>query len=80
MHEDDVQALCCREDIKLDITGWEERESELVTKWRFNALLSLPWRPRLAASGGTTHIFDQVLTQCQTSEAQQGGSLLASVL
>ncbi|CAL5221288.1 g3454 [Coccomyxa viridis] len=47
------------EDIKLDITGWEEKETELETKWRFNALLSLPWRPRLAASGGTTHVFDQ---------------------
>ncbi len=58
----DRQELCCREDIKLDVTGWEEKETELETEWRFSALLSLPWRPRLAASGGTTHVFDQVVT------------------
>ena len=50
----------CREDINLEVSGWEERETELETKWRFSALLSLPWRPRLAASGGTTHVFDKV--------------------
>ncbi|CAK0781517.1 hypothetical protein CVIRNUC_005393 [Coccomyxa viridis] len=47
------------EDINLEVSGWEERETELETKWRFSALLSLPWRPRLAASGGTTHVFDE---------------------
>ena len=54
----------------MDITGWEEKETELETKWRFNALLSLPWRPRLAASGGTTHVFDQVLSQALVSQWQ----------
>lgn len=53
-------SISCREDIKLDVTGWEEKEAELQTQWRFSALLSLPWRPRLAASGGTTHVFDKV--------------------
>ncbi len=43
-----------------DITGWTEGERELVTKWRFSAILDLPWRPRLAAAGGTTHVFDEV--------------------
>lgn len=43
-----------------DITGWSEGENELVTKWRFSAILDLPWRPRLAAAGGTTHVFDEV--------------------
>ena len=52
--------MACREDINLEVSGWEERETELETKWRFSALLSLPWRPRLAASGGTTHVFDEV--------------------
>ncbi|PRW59024.1 SOUL heme-binding [Chlorella sorokiniana] len=47
------------QDIQLDITGWSETESELVTKWRFSAILDLPWRPRLAAAGGTTHVFDE---------------------
>ena len=54
------QMAACREDINLEVSGWEERETELETKWRFSALLSLPWRPRLAASGGTTHVFDEV--------------------
>lgn len=53
-------SFLCREDIKLDVTGWEEKDTELQTRWRFSALLSLPWRPRLAASGGTTHVFDKV--------------------
>lgn len=53
-------SVACREDINLEVSGWEERETELETKWRFSALLSLPWRPRLAASGGTTHVFDEV--------------------
>ncbi|KAI7841313.1 hypothetical protein COHA_004932 [Chlorella ohadii] len=47
------------QDIQLDITGWAEGERELVTKWRFSAILDLPWRPRLAAAGGTTHVFDE---------------------
>lgn len=46
-------------DIQLDITGWQEGEQDLTTKWRFSAILDLPWRPRLAAAGGTTHVFDQ---------------------
>lgn len=53
----------CREDIQLDLTGWEEAEGELRTRWRFNAILQLPWRPRLAAAGGTTHVFSPVTAQ-----------------
>lgn len=26
-------------------------------EWRFSAVLALPWRPRLAAAGSTTHVF-----------------------
>ena len=52
--------VCPREDIKLDITGWEEEEEALKTRWRFSAILSLPWHPRLAAAGGTTHVFSKV--------------------
>jgi hypothetical protein len=48
------------EDVKLDILDWQERDGELLTKWRFSAVLTLPWRPRLAASGGTTHVFSPV--------------------
>lgn len=44
-------------DVKLKITGWELNESQLQTQWRFAATVSLPWRPRIAAAGGTTHEF-----------------------
>jgi hypothetical protein len=47
----------CR-DIQLEIMEWHEGEQELQTKWRFSAILDLPWRPRLAAAGGTTHVFN----------------------
>jgi hypothetical protein len=46
------------EDIDLKITQWEETEDALVTSWRFSCVLDLPWRPKLAAAGGTTHVFD----------------------
>ena len=46
-------------DIDLKITGWEENEDDLVTSWRFSCVLDLPWRPKLAAAGGTTHAFDE---------------------
>ncbi|EFJ45127.1 hypothetical protein VOLCADRAFT_94648 [Volvox carteri f. nagariensis] len=45
-------------DIRLDVYEWVEGTSTLETRWRFSALLDLPWRPRLAAAGGTTHIID----------------------
>jgi hypothetical protein len=46
-------------DIDLKITAWEENEDDLVTAWKFSCVLDLPWRPRLAAAGGTTHAFDK---------------------
>lgn len=49
-----------RKDIQLNILEFNEHESEVQTKWRFSALLELPWKPRLAAAGGTRHVFDQV--------------------
>lgn len=45
------------ENVKLDITRFEANDAELSTDWRFACTLALPWRPRLAASGGTTHVF-----------------------
>jgi len=46
-------------DIRLEITEWDESDpQQLVTGWRFAGTVALPWRPRLAASGGTTHVFD----------------------
>lgn len=50
---------CGRTDIDLTLTDWQEGEDELRTKWRFSATLSgLPWKPLLAAAGGTTFVFD----------------------
>lgn len=31
---------------------------QVLTKWRFSCTLALPWRPLLAAAGGTTHVID----------------------
>jgi hypothetical protein len=49
-----------REDIQLDLMEFEEEGNEVRTKWKFSALLQLPWRPRLAAAGGTQHVLDKV--------------------
>lgn len=38
-------------DVQIDITDWKEEEDSLKTKWRFSAILDLPWKPRLAAAG-----------------------------
>jgi hypothetical protein len=45
--------------VDLKLLDWQEGEGELRTKWRFTAILAgLPWRPVLAAAGGTTFVFD----------------------
>jgi len=49
-----------REDIQLDLMEFKEEGDEVRTKWKFSALLQLPWRPRLAAAGGTKHVLDKV--------------------
>jgi len=47
------------QDVKLDISEFSETaDGNLKTKWRFSAILDLPWKPRLAAAGGTLHILD----------------------
>ena len=58
-----AQVLCkCRQDIKLDIYDWKEAEGQLETKWRVSGIVQLPWKPLLAAAGGTTHVFSQVVS------------------
>ncbi|PSC77022.1 SOUL heme-binding [Micractinium conductrix] len=47
------------QNVNLTITSFDEAEQELRTKWKFSATLDLPWKPVLAAAGGTTHVFDQ---------------------
>ncbi|KAG7667829.1 hypothetical protein NADE_002534 [Nannochloris sp. 'desiccata'] len=47
------------QDVQLDISEFSETaDGNLKTKWRFSAILDLPWKPRLAAAGGTMHILD----------------------
>jgi len=46
------------ENIDLKITRWEENEDDVTTSWRLSCVLDLPWRPKLAAAGGTTHVLD----------------------
>lgn len=49
------------EDVKCDIVNWSEFENKLTVEWRFSSILKLPWRPRLAAGGTTTYIFNEVM-------------------
>eukprot|EP00271_Cylindrocystis_brebissonii_P009121 TRINITY_DN2377_c0_g2_i1.p1 TRINITY_DN2377_c0_g2~~TRINITY_DN2377_c0_g2_i1.p1 ORF type:complete len:272 (-),score=39.06 TRINITY_DN2377_c0_g2_i1:586-1401(-) len=46
------------EEVNLKVLDWKVEEDQVTTKWRFSCVLGLPWRPILAASGGTTHYFD----------------------
>jgi hypothetical protein len=45
-------------DVKLDVYDYQESDKQILTKWRFSCILSLPWRPLLAAAGSTTHVID----------------------
>lgn len=45
-------------DVRLNIKALEERGDDVVqSEWSFSCVLDLPWKPRLAAAGGTTHVF-----------------------
>ena len=46
-------------EIDLNVTGFTETNEGLQTEWRFTCILDLPWRPRLSAKGGTTHVIDK---------------------
>ncbi len=41
--------LLCRQNVNCDLLDWQEEEYSIATKWRFSAVLKLPWRPLLAA-------------------------------
>eukprot|EP00904_Undaria_pinnatifida_P001460 jgi/Undpi1/11314/HiC_scaffold_30.g13612.m1 len=47
------------QDVNLDVTSWEETNTSLKTKWRFRCVLGLPWKPTLAAAGGTEFFFNE---------------------
>lgn len=46
--------------MKIDVFKWEEGDDSVKASWRFSAILSLPWKPLLAAAGSTTYHFDKV--------------------
>eukprot|EP00976_Prorocentrum_cordatum_P033323 678635-Prorocentrum_minimum.AAC.1 len=47
------------EAVAVAVTEWEEKEDTLSASWTFSCILDLPWKPRLAAGGSTTHVFDE---------------------
>ncbi|CAM9854260.1 unnamed protein product [Laminaria digitata] len=47
------------QDVSLDVSSWEETDASIKTKWRFRCVLGLPWKPTLAAAGGTEFFFNQ---------------------
>eukprot|EP00903_Cladosiphon_okamuranus_P009328 g8897.t1 len=47
------------QDVSLDVTSWKVEEASLKTKWRFRCVLGLPWKPTLAAAGGTEFFFNK---------------------
>ena len=44
--------------LNIDAELQELADGSVRSKWTFSSVLKLPWRPRLAASGTTTHVFD----------------------
>lgn len=58
-------------DPKLDVFEFKRDEArrQIITRWRFSCILDLPWKPLLAAAGGTTHEFDESLRCCKHIES-----------
>ena len=52
-------ALIVPGSLSLDYDLGEGRRPDgtVRSEWRFSAVLALPWQPRLAAAGSTTHVF-----------------------
>jgi len=48
------------EDVQLVVDEFsaDEESGKVETKWKFKCTLGLPWKPVLAASGGTSHVFN----------------------
>jgi hypothetical protein len=45
-------SISCRQDVKVQVTGWEELgEYSVKVSWKFSCILELPWKPILAAAG-----------------------------
>ncbi|CAL5015311.1 unnamed protein product [Urochloa decumbens] len=42
----------------MKLTKWEDLEDKSIGHWRFNCVMSFPWRPILSATGYTEYYFD----------------------
>ncbi|CAL5030460.1 unnamed protein product [Urochloa decumbens] len=42
----------------MKLTKWEDLEDKSIGHWRFNCVMSFPWRPILSATGFTEYYFD----------------------
>ncbi|KAK8916663.1 hypothetical protein KSP39_PZI022901 [Platanthera zijinensis] len=42
----------------MELMKWEECEDKGIGHWRFNCVISFPWRPILSATGYTEYYFD----------------------
>jgi len=45
------------QDVELEILDWREEDSSVDVNWRFSCIIDLPWKPKLAAAGGTKHVL-----------------------
>ncbi|KAH1085686.1 hypothetical protein GYH30_017592 [Glycine max] len=42
----------------MQLMKWEDFEDRGIGHWRFNCILSFPWKPILSATGYTKYYFD----------------------
>jgi hypothetical protein len=73
-------------DVKLNVTSFEADEAAgtIRTAWKFSGIVNaLPWRPRLAAAGSTTHTLDPgtgLVTKHVEAWASSPGQVLAALV
>ena len=48
------------EGVDLKIRKFEEQPEYVRAHWVFSSSIKLPWKPRIAAGGYTTHVFNKV--------------------
>ena len=48
------------ENVDLRISKFEEQPEYVRAFWVFRSSIKLPWNPRIAAGGYTTHVFNNV--------------------
>jgi len=73
-------------DVKLNVTAFTEDEAAgtIRTAWKFSGVVNaLPWRPRLAAAGSTTHTLDKAsgrVVQHIEAWASSPGQVIAALI